>query len=126
MRTSGFDFGKIAAVSGSGQQHGSAYWRKGASIKLARLSASQDLKTQLSTAFSVPNSPIWMDNSTGAQCAALEKALGGPTAVAALTGSRAYERFTGNQIAKIAAQQPAAYAETERISLVSVVAPLSC
>ena len=48
-----------------------------------------------------------------------EKALGGPEKVASLTGSRAYERFTGNQIAKIAAADPSAYAETERISLIS-------
>jgi hypothetical protein len=48
-----------------------------------------------------------------------EKALGGPQKVAELTGSRAYERFTGNQIAKIAASDPAAYAGTERISLIS-------
>lgn len=48
-----------------------------------------------------------------------EKALGGAQAVASLTGSRAYERFTGNQISKIAASNPAAYAGTERISLIS-------
>ena len=39
--------------------------------------------------------------------------------VAELTGSRAYERFTGNQIAKIASSSPDAYRETERISLIS-------
>lgn len=119
MRASGFSFDKIAAVAGSGQQHGSAYFKTGSKAKLASLSPSSDLKTQLGGAFSVPNSPIWMDSSTGAQCAALEKAVGGPKALAGLTGSRAYERFTGNQIAKIAAQHAAAYGETERICLVS-------
>ena len=34
-------------------------------------------------------------------------------AVAELTGSRAYERFTGNQIAKIYQSQPQNYADTE-------------
>ena len=50
-----------------------------------------------------------------------EKAVGGPLALAHLTGSRAYERFTGNQIAKIAGAPAtkAAYAATERISLIS-------
>jgi hypothetical protein len=60
-----------------------------------------------------------MDSSTGAQCRALEEQLGGPQKVADLTGSRAYERFTGNQIAKIAAADPAAWSETERVSLIS-------
>jgi xylulokinase len=57
-----------------------------------------------------------MDSSTSAQCAALEESLGGPEAVAAATGSRAYERFTGNQIAKLSAHEN--FGETERISLV--------
>jgi sugar (pentulose or hexulose) kinase len=47
--------------------------------------------------------------------------VGGPLALAELTGSRAYERFTGNQIAKIASAPATrgAYASTERISLIS-------
>jgi xylulokinase len=49
----------------------------------------------------------------------LEAALGGAQAVADLTGSRAYERFTGNQIARIRQEQPDRYAATERIALVS-------
>jgi xylulokinase len=60
-----------------------------------------------------------MDSSTGQQCAALEQALGGAQAVATLTGSRAYERFTGNQIARIHQTQPEAYASAECIALVS-------
>ena len=53
------------------------------------------------------------------QCAALTAAVGGAEALAALTGSRAYERFTGPQIMKIATLFPTAYAQVERISLVS-------
>jgi xylulokinase len=41
------------------------------------------------------NSPIWMDSSTTPQCRRLEEAMGGPQRVAEITGSRAYERFTG-------------------------------
>ncbi len=60
-----------------------------------------------------------MDSSTGKQCAEREKTLGGAQAVAELTGSRAYERFTGNQIARIFQEKPEAYEQTARISLVS-------
>jgi len=115
----GFELGSITAVSGSGQQHGSVWMRSGAQSLLHNLSPSQPLREQLASAFAVPHSPIWMDSSTSAQCAALEQALGGPQAVAELTGSRAYERFTGNQIAKIYQQNRAAYEDTERILLVS-------
>jgi sugar (pentulose or hexulose) kinase len=121
MKAAGFPFASVAAVSGSGQQHGSAYWRVGARASLGALRAAGargPLATALGGAFALPDSPIWMDSSTKAQCDALEAALGGPQAVADISGSRAYERFTGNQIAKVAQQNPKAYAETERISLV--------
>jgi hypothetical protein len=65
------------------------------------------------------DSPIWMDSSTAAECRVLEAKLGGPARVAELTGSRAFERFTGNQIAKLARLYPAQIENTERISLVS-------
>jgi xylulokinase len=119
MKAEGFPFARVAAVSGSGQQHGSVYFRTGARALLRGLAAGAPLRPQLQDAFAVAGSPIWMDSSTTAQCRALEAALGGAQAVADLTGSRAYERFTGNQIAKIARFQPAAYADTERIALVS-------
>lgn len=56
---------------------------------------------QLDNAFSIQQSPIWQDASTTAECRALEKSVGGAEALAKLTGSKAYERFTGNQIAKV-------------------------
>ena len=40
-----------------------------------------------------------------------------------LDSLRAYERFTGNQIAKIAKEKPEAYNSTVRISLVSSFVP---
>lgn len=119
MKDEGFDFGRVVAVSGSGQQHGSVYWQQGARRLLQGLQPGRPLAEQLDDAFAVADSPIWMDSSTTAQCRHLEETLGGAQAVAELTGSRAYERFTGNQIAKVAQNQPAAYARTERISLVS-------
>ena len=115
------DFSRIAAVSGSGQQHGSVYWKKGAAKTLAGLAPGSSLKEQLADSFSIPDSPVWMDSSTSDQCAALEDSLGGPEAVAAATGSRAYERFTGNQIAKLSSHEN--FGETERISLVRSALP---
>ena len=41
--------------------------------------------------FSVSQSPVWMDSSTGVQCRQLEQACGGPLSLAHTTGSRAYE-----------------------------------
>lgn len=119
MKDSGFPFEQVLALSGSGQQHGSVYWASGASAKLASLDSSATLANELSSAFARKDSPIWADSSTGAQCVALEAAVGGPTALATATGSRAYERFTGNQIARIIAEEPKVYESCERISLVS-------
>ena len=118
MKADKCPLGRIAAVSGSGQQHGSVWLRKGARLVLNGLVAERSLRDQLANVFSVTDSPIWMDSSTGEQCRALEKALGGAQAVADLTGSRAYERFTGNQIARIYQNWPLEYAATERICLV--------
>ncbi|XP_023619179.1 xylulose kinase isoform X3 [Myotis lucifugus] len=119
MRASGFDFSRVLALSGAGQQHGSIYWKAGASRVLTSLSPDLPLHEQLQACFSIRDCPVWMDSSTTAQCRQLEAAVGGAQALSRLTGSRAYERFTGNQIAKIYQQNPEAYSHTERISLVS-------
>ncbi|XP_042489524.1 xylulose kinase 2-like isoform X2 [Macadamia integrifolia] len=113
------DFGRIAAVSGSGQQHGSVYWKNGSSSKLASLDPKKTLLDQLHDAFSTKESPVWMDSSTTEQCKEIEKAVGGALELSRLTGSRAYERYTGPQIRKIFDTLPDVYNETERISLVS-------
>ena len=119
MADAHFPFAVVAAVSGSGQQHGSVYFNKGARAALRKLDPARPIAEQVKGLFSIDASPVWMDSSTTRECANLEKALGGPQGVADLTGSRAYERFTGNQIAKIAKTRRAAYAKTERIALVS-------
>ena len=90
------------------------------------------LHEQLGSAFSVHDSPVWMDSSTrstfhkhlktkndqlllmvliillisSTECASLEASVGGAEELAQITGSRAYERFTGNQIAKLAKERP--------------------
>uniref|UniRef100_A0A8C8SP18 Xylulose kinase n=1 Tax=Pelusios castaneus TaxID=367368 RepID=A0A8C8SP18_9SAUR len=119
MKSSGFNFSHVRAFSGAGQQHGSVYWKEGASQILKNLSPDLPLHQLLKACFSVSDSPVWMDSSTASQCLSLEKAVGGAQHLANITGSRACERFTGNQIAKIYSQNPEVYAQTERISLVS-------
>ncbi|KAF9601438.1 hypothetical protein IFM89_020205 [Coptis chinensis] len=119
LTKSKFDFKRVTAVSGSGQQHGSVYWKNGSLAKLASLNPNKPLMEQLTDAFSIKESPIWMDSSTTAQCKEIETAVGGALELSQLTGSRAYERFTGSQIRKIFQTQPDVYRETERISLVS-------
>ena len=86
------------------QQHGSVYWSKDAQTSLALLKKEKSLREQLiPIAFSIVKCPIWQDSSTIEECKLLEAAVGGAQALADLTGSRAYERFTGNQIAKVVA-----------------------
>ncbi|XP_025022501.1 xylulose kinase isoform X4 [Python bivittatus] len=120
MKSAGFNFSTVKALSGAGQQHGSVYWKEGASSVLQNLSPALPLHQSLKqSCFSVSTSPVWMDSSTSAQCSSLEKSVGGAQKLADITGSRAYERFTGNQIAKIYSQNPEVYSQTERISLVS-------
>ncbi|KAH9622687.1 hypothetical protein KSS87_011548 [Heliosperma pusillum] len=113
------DFGKVAAVSGSAQQHGSVYWKNGSSVMLSSLDPKKQLVEQLTEAFSIKESPIWMDSSTTEQCKKIEEAVGGALELSRLTGSRANERYTGPQIRRIFETQPEVYKNTERISLVS-------
>nr|GMD84977.1 xylulose kinase-like isoform X2 [Ipomoea batatas] len=119
MDNSNLEFGKIAAISGSAQQHGSVYWKKGGSQVLSSLDSKKPLVNQLCDAFSVQESPIWMDCSTTEQCRAIEEAVGGALELAKLTGSRAHERYVGPQVKKIFEEQSDVYDNTERISLVS-------
>ncbi len=118
-REGGFDLSQLSAISGSGQQHGSVYLEPNSATRWASLDPRQPLARQLSATFTRERAPVWMDESTRAQCDAIERALGGPEAVAHLTGSAATERFTGPQIRKFFEQDPGAYARTGRIHLVS-------
>ena len=88
----------VKALSGAGQQHGSTYWRTGAEEMLKSLRPDKFMHDELAHAFSILDSPIWMDSSTTKQCKNLETAVGGPEELANITGSRAYERFTGKFI----------------------------
>jgi xylulokinase len=100
LASSGVELGRLRAISGSAQQHGSVY-----------LKADGTLAREVA--------PIWMDSSTRDQCRQITEALGGPDVLAQRTGSRAFERFTGPQIRKFYQTDPRAYAATARIHLVS-------
>ncbi|KAK2188513.1 hypothetical protein NP493_130g04012, partial [Ridgeia piscesae] len=130
MKDAKFNFSQVAALSGTAQQHGSVYWGGGVRDVLRDLHPDVDMHTQLKNCFSVPDSPVWMDASTTEQCRHLEEALGGAEAsvsvapvqpsqltlhwaLAGITGMRAFERMTGNQIAKIYQTNQAAYSKTE-------------
>ena len=108
---------QVAAIGGDGQQHGSVYLNDQFSRILAELNPSLDLPSQLAPALSRKTSPIWMDSSTGRECAELSAAVG--DRLQAFTGSPAIERFTGPQIGKFACAEPEAYDRTSRIHLVS-------
>ena len=83
------------------KQHGSVYWSNEAGALLGSLESEKTLSEQLvPKAFSIDQSPIWQDSSTTKECLELNDIAGGEQALADLTGSRAYERFTGTQIAK--------------------------
>ncbi|KAI8808382.1 hypothetical protein BJ742DRAFT_756660 [Cladochytrium replicatum] len=112
---------RLLAISGDGQQHGSVFWAR----EPTDLDPAMSLVDQLSEGkyFSVLESPIWMDSSTRAECDVLEAHVGGAQALASITGSAGYERFTGNQIAKVFRTQREAYDKTIRISLVSSFVP---
>lgn len=100
LQASGCPMGDIAAIGGDAQQHATVY-----------LASLEPL------VFSRPVSPIWMDASTSAQCAALEARFG--SRLRSDTGSPAIERFAAAQIMKFAQDDPEAYAKTTRIHLLS-------
>jgi xylulokinase len=113
------DLGKIAAISGSAQQHGSVYLNRSAAAALGALDPVRPLAGQVGSMLSRDASPIWMDSSTAAECAEITAAVGGAGPLSAHTGSRAFERFTGPQIRKFWKTDPARYAATDRVHLVS-------
>ncbi|CAG8548328.1 2882_t:CDS:2 [Paraglomus brasilianum] len=114
-----FPFHSIRVISGAAQQHGSVFWKRSASQLLRHLNPQETLKSQLRDAFALEQSPTWQDSSTSEYCQKLEEIIGGAQELANITGSRAYERFTGNQIAKIYQNDLPTYNNTERISVVS-------
>ena len=139
---SGLDLSRLAAIAGSAQQHGSVYLNASATNVLSGLAPSHPLAEQLrivstsdedtaaervsltgnegvQSVLSRRVSPIWMDSSTAEECREITAAIGGADRLAQLTGSRAFERFTGPQIRKFYKQDPAGWEATDRVHLVS-------
>ncbi len=77
LQASGVDLGKVEAISGSGQQHGTVYlgaeFQSGGWLRRDDPSLPAAVKPHLRRA----ESPIWMDSSTFADCRRIEAALGG-------------------------------------------------
>ncbi len=119
LKADGVDLGQIKAIAGSGQQHGSVYLKDGALKALGNLNSSEPLASQIQPLLSRPTAPIWMDSSTHEECSEIAEKMGGEQALANLTGSRAFERFTGPQIRKFYKTEPDTYEATGRIHLVS-------
>ncbi len=119
LQHDGLPMQEINAVSGAAQQHGTVYLNNGFQAALNTLQPQNPLHQQIQHCFSRQSSPIWMDNSTSAQCAVINQALGGADEVNRISGSVAIERFSGPQIKKFADTQPQAYQQTSHIMLVS-------
>lgn len=115
---SGLRLDRIAAISGSAQQHGSVYMNARAQ-QLSSLDPAQPIAPQIAPMLARPVAPIWMDTSTAEECAEIAACAGGAAPLAENTGSRPFERFAGPQIRKLFKTDPAAYAATDRIHLVS-------
>ena len=98
LRDSGAPMSEVAAIGGCAQQHATVY-----------LGADGG--------FTRESSPIWMDSSTTEEVARLDAMFG--SSLARRTGSPATERFAAAQVMKFAREDPAAYAATARIHLLS-------
>jgi xylulokinase len=119
LRDSGLRLDDLRAIAGSAQQHGSVYLNEKSAALLANLDPARPLADQVIDMLSRPTAPIWMDSSTRVQCDAITSAVGGDERLAEITGSRAFERFTGPQIRKFWQQSRDLYEATRKIHLVS-------
>ena len=114
-----FDLSQITAIACSGQQHGSVYLDETFGSLLAALDSASPLVNQIAPALARPTAPIWMDTSTGTECAEIAETLGGNDEVCRRSGSVTIERFTGPQIRKFHKADPSGYEKTAIIHLVS-------
>lgn len=117
MYAQGLPMAQVRGISGSGQQHGTVYLNDRFPELLAALKTDASLSEQLSASFSRKTAPIWMDASTGAQCAMLREKFQG--SLKERTGSDAAERFSGPQIMKFAAENEADWNRTASVHLIS-------
>lgn len=113
------DLSRIQMISGSGQQHGSVYLNHRFDEVIGQLNPQCSLAQQIAPTLARSTSPIWMDTSSGTECAEIAESTGGQQAVCQRSGSIATERFTGPQIRRFFKADPHAYQQTARIHLVS-------
>lgn len=118
VRESGFQWSKVAAISGAGQQHGSVYLKEPLR-DAGRWRTNKSLVDQVRPLLSYPTSPMWMDSSTSEECREIAAAAGGRERVLRISGSIPIERFTGPQIRKLWKTAPDVYRQTAEIHLVS-------
>ncbi len=118
LRPSGIAPERIAAISGSGQQHGTVYLLD-SFRELDGWHSDRLLVEQVRQMLARPTAPIWMDSSTSVECAEITRAAGGVEYVQQTTGSPAIERFSGPQIRKFHKNHPEMYEATGIIHLVS-------
>lgn len=118
VRERGFDWAKVATISGAGQQHGSVFLKEPLR-DTGRWRTNKSLVDQVRPLLSHPTSPMWMDSSTGEECREIAAAAGGRERVLKLSGSIPIERFTGPQIRKVWKTSPDVYRQTSEIHLVS-------
>ena len=100
------EMSRLAALSGAAQQHGSVYMNRGFTPAIEALDPERSMAAQLAHGLARPVAPVWMDTSTRLECREIEAAVGGPEALAARTGSRAFERFTAAQIRSVFTHEP--------------------
>ena len=86
VRERGFDWSKIAGISGAGQQHGSVYLNEPLR-DVGRWRTGKSLVDQVRPLLSYRTSPMWMDSSTGEECREIAAAAGGRERVLTLSGS---------------------------------------
>ena len=76
LKDTGFNLASVKGISGSGQQHGSVWWKTHSSSLLKQMNDENNNQTLVeifSVAFSLPMSPIWMDSSTTIECQEITK-----------------------------------------------------
>lgn len=121
---------KVVALSGDGQQHGHVALKRRMQEISQRLNQYRPLDVQLMEMGAFARSsrighkrravaPIWMDNSTTSYLNDIIAAAGSLTDLILLTGSGAFERFTGPQYMRFVNRAPAAYAKSVELPLVS-------
>ncbi|MBI4976324.1 MAG: Hsp70 family protein [Spirochaetes bacterium] len=117
LKKDGVDCTKIAAIKADAMQHCTVYADASLAQRLRAIDPAHDLVTALSPSLSRKTAPIWEDRSTGTETAFIEQSV--KKGVVNVTGNRAELRFPLAQIMKWGRENPAEYAATAHIMLLS-------